>query len=577
MIDLLLSKSCFSKETSELSLDTSEFRAPIAYLENKTKIKKELSNDLELTDGENPLYKHLFNADDDIKRLSIHHHSTWYTTNKKYLRETQSVLKGDIPRPPNNDLIITFRKEITPPDAFIEKYNYLEWDKLQFMNKNTHVLQWMSMYNICSPVISLALPIIMLIVPFFLIRIQHNSLSWNSYCVHLQLVLRNHSLGQLFNIGSASWDKRVMISISIIFYAVQVYFNCTSCVKFFRNMTTIHKNISIIKDYLSETITSMNYITKIWDKFKTYKPFIDNCNKMCKYAITINEELSSITDLNLSISKMGEIGKIMRINYMMHMDNIWKSTIEYCVQYNSYIHSMLTIKNKLGNKLNYCKFSKITKFKELKYPHIPTTQSVSNDITLDKNILITGPNAAGKTTILKATMINIILCQQFGCGYFNSAKVQPYDFLSSYINIPDTSGRDSLFQAEALRCKLILDNITDNCDKRHLCIFDELFSGTNPYEAIGAATAYLKYINTYKNVSFVLTTHFLDLCRLLDKTNDVTNLHMQVNNTDTGFVYSYKMIDGISSVKGGIKVLKDLDYPQRIITDSTTIIDNLQI
>lgn len=574
MIDRSFSESCISKETEFYD---SKFTAPIAYLKNKTKIKTELSNDLELIHGENPLYKSLFNAEDDIRLLSLKHHSTWYTTDKTYLRDTQSILKGVIPTPPTHDLVITYRNTLIQPDAFIEKYNYLDWDKIQFLNKNSYILQCMSIYNIFSPIISLALPLLMLIIPFFLIRIQNHTISWTVYYEHLQLVLKNHSLGQLFYIGSASWDKRIMIIISIIFYFVQVYFNCASCVKFIRNMTTIHKNISIIKNYISETITSMKYITTIWNEFKTYKPFIENCNDMCSRAISINEELHSVTDYTLSIRKLGEIGKIMRINYMMHMDTKWKETIEYCVEYNSYIHSMRVLKDKIGNGLNYCKFGKTTKFKDLIYPHIASDHSISNDITLDKNILITGPNAAGKTTILKATMINIILCQQFGCGYFKSAKINPYDSLNSYINIPDTSGRDSLFQAEASRCKVILDEVTYHRNQRHLCIFDELFSGTNPYEAIGAATAYLKYINTFKNVSFILTTHFLELCRILDKTCNVNNLQMQVRNTSDGYVYSYKIIEGISSVKGGIKVLTDLNYPPDMIKDSIKIMRNLTI
>jgi len=573
--DLLFSKSSKPKETVLDPLNAAGFRIPIAYLKDKTKIKKELSNDLELSSGENPLYESIFDVHDDIHKLSLHQHSTWYTTDKKYLRDTQFILKTNIPKPPNHERILTFRNDLIKPEDFLEKYNYVEWDKLQFINTNSHLLQWMSVYNICSPIISLALPIFLLLIPFFLIRIQNNSITWDSYYQHLKLVLKNHSLGQLFYIGSASWDKRVMIFISIIFYFVQVYFNCTSCVKFVKNMTIIHMNISTVKDYISETITSMDYISKKWIQYKTYQPFIEKCKEVRNIAISINDELQSISALRPSISKFGEIGRVMRVNYMMHIDTIWKDTIEYCVQYNSYMHSMLSLKNKIGNNVNFCKFSKSTKFKGLIYPHLPSDKAITNDITLDKNILITGPNAAGKTTLLKATMINVLLCQQFGCGYFKSAKVQPYDILSSYINIPDTSGRDSLFQAEASRCKCILDEITNK--KRHLCIFDELFSGTNPYEAIGAATAYLKYINNNKHVSFILTTHFLDLCRILEKTCNVTNLQMQVNNSEKGFVYSYKMIEGISEIKGGIKVLEDLHYPSSIIQDSNMIMSKLKI
>jgi dsDNA-specific endonuclease/ATPase MutS2 len=77
-------------------------------------------------------------------------------------------------------------------------------------------------------------------------------------------------------------------------------------------------------------------------------------------------------------------------------------------------------------------------------------------------MIITGPNASGKTTILKSTLINIIFTQQFGCGFYEFADVAPFNHIHCYLNIPDTSGRDSLFQAEARRCKEILDIISTN-------------------------------------------------------------------------------------------------------------------
>ena len=101
------------------------------------------------------------------------------------------------------------------------------------------------------------------------------------------------------------------------------------------------------------------------------------------------------------------------------------------------------------------------------------------------------------------------------------------------MNIPDTSGRDSLFQAEARQCKDILEQITaSKKDDSHLIIFDELYSGTNPFEASAAAYGYLKYMNTMKNVRFYLTTHFVDLCEKLDKENKIINKHMVTIEND---------------------------------------------
>ena len=153
-------------------------------------------------------------------------------------------------------------------------------------------------------------------------------------------------------------------------------------------------------------------------------------------------------------------------------------------------------------------------------------------------------------------MFAILTSQQFGCGYYDSAQFTPYSVLHSYINIPDTSGRDSLFQVEATRCKNILGEIS-SIKGRHFCIFDELFSGTNPYEAISAANTYLSYINKNKNVDYILTTPLFGSFKKFNKKKSVKNMHMFVSQKDNDFVYNYKLESGIS-VKGGIKVLRDL-------------------
>jgi DNA mismatch repair ATPase MutS len=193
---------------------------------------------------------------------------------------------------------------------------------------------------------------------------------------------------------------------------------------------------------------------------------------------------------------------------------------------------------------------------------------------------ITGPNAAGKTTLIKSTLLNIIFSQQFGYGFYKKAKLVPYEFVHSYLNIPDTSGRDSLFQAESRRCREIISCLLKNKTKRHFCIFDELYSGTNPYEAVASAFGFIKYLNTFDNVDLLLTTHYSKLCKLLEA-ECVENMHMKIERAivegQDAIRYTYKLGKGISCVKGGIKVLEDLDYPIEIITDTKNMIHDVDV
>ena len=125
-----------------------------------------------------------------------------------------------------------------------------------------------------------------------------------------------------------------------------------------------------------------------------------------------------------------------------------------------------------------------------------------------------------------------------------------------YINIPDTCDRDSLFQAEARRCHDILRCIQQYPQERHLCVFDELFSGTNPHEAEAAAVGYLQYLTKNANVRFILTTHYLKVCEHFKKNKLVKNFTLE---------RKYKLSAGISRVRGGIAVLSELEFPKEIL------------
>ena len=134
---------------------------------------------------------------------------------------------------------------------------------------------------------------------------------------------------------------------------------------------------------------------------------------------------------------------------------------------------------------------------------------------------------------MKSTIINLIFSQQIGYGFYDSGVLNPYKYVHCYINIPDSCSRDSLFQSEARRCKNILNIIEQNQNERHFCVFDELYSGTNPYEAVSNAYAYLRHLINNKNVKVILTTHYLNLCKLFRKNKKIKNCSMKTIEDDT--------------------------------------------
>ena len=271
---------------------------------------------------------------------------------------------------------------------------------------------------------------------------------------------------------------------------------------------------------------------------------------------------------------MNSVGYMLKCFYRIFSVPQYESAIRYSVGFEGYINNLIGVNNNIvSGNVNIATFS-VRKnnnciFKNQYYPALMNENPVKNDCSFKKNIVISSPNKSGKTTILKTTAINIIFTQQLGCGFYSSGTLKPYSHIHSYLNIPDTSGRDSLFQAESRRCKEIIDVIkkyNDAAKYRHFCIFDELYSGTNPDEASKAGHAFLKYLTKYENVNFILTTHYFKICKKFNNSELVQNYKMEVNVLGDGsFEYTYKIKKGISKIKGGIRVLKDMDYPDEII------------
>ena len=595
-----------------------QFKLPISFNTQKMELNNNIIEDLELikiidpsNSITNSIYEYTYNPKSSIGKKVLEQYPTHYTTDIHYLKDTQTLLKTYKPynnqnQNQNNNYIcdlediVKIWEEIKNDSGFKNKYQYIDWSFWEFINNSEILLQLMCLYNLASPILSFLTPILILITPFYIIQMKGINLNFSEYIEILKKVSANNPIGKFFTrINDVTLNDKIYLIASTTFYIFSIYQNILTCIRFNENMKKIHTYFDKFKNYIQHTIHSSTSFLKYTNNLKSYNEFNYILENKILILSQFHTKLNKITpynchfNFNFIINKIKQFGTIMKYFYDIYSIQSLQESFLYSFGFNGYIENLEGLIDNINNKhIHLASFNKEKEkgkgkgkgkekikrnklfFENSYHPSLINKNPIKNTIHLNNNIIITGPNASGKTTILKTSLINIILTQQIGCGFYEKSKFSPFKFIHCYLNIPDTSGRDSLFQAEARRCKNIIDIIQENDKDSHFCAFDELYSGTNPDEAVSSALAFMNYLITFKKVNCMLTTHFIELCKHLETTKSFENCHMEtkmIENKDDSyndFNYTYLLKKNISTVSGGIKVLKDMNYPDEIIMNS---------
>ncbi len=594
MLDKRDEKESPHEKKSVDTFTTAVFKLPIETIQPAEvhALSAIVADDLELvkTSEKRNMYSHLFDIDGDtdgnlFARELIPSCQKSYSTSTQFLTDSQAVLykiKQFAPCPVTNTRIKANWVTVRHDDKFCEHYGYLEWEMLKHFNTNASFLQSLSIAHILSPLMSFFVPLLFLIFPFIILKIQQVPISFFKYIEVLKDIAKNHFIGKaIMSMDKVSVSNIIYLVSLLGLYLLQMYNNSMQCIRFYRNTQKMNGELCDWKTYISHNVEKMEYFIKSNSHLETFKPFCKSVSRHHKQLSTILKKLQNVCPFTCSLAKSVEIGYMLECFYELHSNKLYEESILFCFGFDGYYQLLEGASRHLrSGYLNCASFyndndtdeedgkegSQKTQIHDQFYPS--GEECIKNDLNLDKNIVLTGPNASGKTTLLKSTAINVIFTQQFGIGFYKSCKIQPYHNIHSYLNIPDTSGRDSLFQAESRRCKDILDSIAENgMESRHFCIFDELYSGTNPREATKTAFAFMKYISSFKNVDLILTTHYVSICKKLERVfpSRITNYQMEVLEVEHVEENTYKIIEGISTREGAIKILKEMKYPELML------------
>jgi hypothetical protein len=557
----------------------SVYKIPIHYDGNKKKLHNSIIEDLELN---NSIYNTLCNNQSSkICSAFIRVVSEYYTNDKLFLKDNQKAIelmntKTNYCSPEQTDMIVSFLDDTINDEYFIEKFMYIDVECLSFLNENDMFMKVYSFIGISSPVFALLSPLFVLIMPFVMLKLQNVEISYSVYIQILGDIIQSKVFGKvILTEEGVKFEDKIYAFLCVGLYIYNIYQNIQKCIKYYENIVLIHNHIQRVSDFLSLTIPMMklSLSERVFYTSEPHNIYYKNMENHLPVLESLQEMLLSIKPFEMNIEEAFQLGLLYKTFYTIYSNKTIHTSLYYALGYQGYMSILnelyKNVELKLLSNATFYKKSKKdkkVKFKNIVYPVlIKEPTNVSNDISLDKNMILTGVNASGKTTMIKSVFINIILSQQMGIGSYSSFSFQPYDYLHCYINIIDTSDRYSLFQSECKKCQEIIQSIQENPNKKHFCVFDEIFSGTTPDEAIKCGYGFLTFLNSNPNIKFILTTHFMELCKQLEDDN-ISNYKMVSTIHDKKLLHTYKLEKGMNDIQGSVEILRQLNFPEEVIS-----------
>ena len=369
--------------------------------------------------------------------------------------------------------------EILFPSSFIISYiNYFE-----FLLDSYH------MYKIYFiPVTSILYPVSTFFAPYFYLKnYMKLDITFSSYINTIYYIISI----LLRTTGNFRQDltKFVTLFLYVGIYLYNMYQTYEIAVFLYNTKHKLHEKMEGLVKFVKHSLNITKNVSKT-----ALDPFFD-----------IDKGFYDI-DINNSMTDIYKIWKDEKLK--TQLSDLLKTIYGIDVLYS--INNLL-----LSNDWSVPEYKNDTTLWAAKNP-ILNNEQISNPINLDKSIIVTGPNAGGKTTYVKTILSNVILSQTFGITYSLKSNMIIYDTINSFMRVSDELGNKSYFEAEAEYCLNMINKaklLNENGEKG-LFLMDEPMHSTPPTEGMATAYAVIEYLSKISGISLIITTHFHKLVEL---------------------------------------------------------------
>ena len=237
-----------------------------------------------------------------------------------------------------------------------------------------------------------------------------------------------------------------------------------------------------------------------------------------------------------------------------------------------------------GNTLRFVQFERadtpLINLQNFWNPHLPAKIAIPSSVQLGhgkpQNMLVTGPNAAGKSTAIEGIAISALLAQTFGIAPAASATLTPLSLIHTHMDISaEVAAGLSSFQAESVRAIELMDRIKELPHGQFsLAIMDEIFNSTNPVEGEAGTYGYLKSVAAPPHTINISTTHYTKPLLLASHLPEkFQNMHVNAYLGDNGRLkYDYYLKPGASQQHVAIQLLGERGIESEFLDTANDII-----
>lgn len=208
----------------------------------------------------------------------------------------------------------------------------------------------------------------------------------------------------------------------------------------------------------------------------------------------------------------------------------------------------------------------------------PGEEYIANDLYLDNNsqqiIILTGPNMAGKSALLRQTALIVLLAQIGSFVPAKNAVIGLTDKIFTRVGASDNISRgESTFMVEMIETSTILHNLSE----RSLILLDEIGRGTSTFDGMSIAWAIVEYIHQSKfKAKTLFATHYHELNELENLYPRVKNYHISVKEVDKKVIFLRKLCPGGVAHSFGIHVARMAGMPQEVIDSAQRTLNTLE-